>query len=206
MANRPDEVLKEASAHLLYEYDMLRETARELDAWQGRLRTDAERVRRNAMVESFVVHVRNLVVFLGWEKPEGKLTKGKKAKGKKRHHPEDVLVKHYVRGFNSEPPDVGWLPELYEVACTRVAHLSYRRANIDPLKRDWPVRDILEAIGRELERFATMAPKNLLDAAWKAEREPVFSEHSSVRPMVPTMTDTTTITSMTVTNLSRLGD
>jgi hypothetical protein len=177
MATRTDDELKEASGHLFYEYDMLRQTARELDALGDiRIRIDggeALRVRRNALVESFAVHARNLTVFLGWHPS---------------NHDEDVLAKHYVKGFAPKVPDDPWLSELYASACTRIVHLSYARSKVDPLKKDWPIRDIVEAIGDDLERLMKLVAPALQGAQWSTtKREPVFSPSSAYRPNVPTL-------------------
>lgn len=179
MPQHSDDKLKEASGHLFYEYEMMRETARALDALQGRPRTDEERIGRNAIVESFVVHVRNLVVFLGWHKS---------------NHDEDVLARHYAK-FTPKVPDGPWLSELYEAASTRVVHLSYRRTLVDPRNRDWPVREIVEAVSTELERLIKMVPPHVLDARWSRQRSAVFSPHAENRASVPTMmaTDSTTL-------------
>jgi hypothetical protein len=173
MPGRSDQVLKEASGHLFYEYDMMRRTAKELELILRERRTveNDDKVRHNAALESFLVHVRNLIVFLGW-RPSG--------------HPSDVLAKHFVVGFTSNIPTDGWLAELYDAVCTRIVHLSYERANVDPYKREWPINDIVAAVEKELERFLCLVPLHVLDERWKVPRCPVLSaQFGSTR--APTM-------------------
>jgi hypothetical protein len=183
MAQRTDEERRAASKDLLYELDMMCETARVLEQMNARAKTRDEVVTRNALLESLLIHARCLVVFLGWHG--------------KRPHPDDVRVSHYIKDFRTAPPPNEWLEELYTAASVRVAHISYERAAVDPMKKDWPIRDIVQAINDEILRFARIAPSHLLDDGWRKPRGPVFSAHSTGSPRVPTMPAQTAVTDST---------
>ena len=156
MATRTDNELKEASKHLFYEFDMMRRTA-----WL--LAGGHDRVSKNALLESFLVHVRCLVVFLGW---------------RSSNHREDVKATHYVPKWRPQPPPpfIG----LFEQISGRIVHLSFDRMRVDPDLADWQVRDITEAVGNETERLVRLIPEALLDACWDGPRPSVFSEHSPI--------------------------
>ena len=117
MPERPDNELREASSHVWYEHYMMRRCTLALsEVVHTRI---ANQGKFNAELESFLVHVRNLCVFLGWHSS--------------KPHPEDVLAKHYVRGWQPTAAP-SWVSELYTAVSVTVSHLSYER-----LKRSTPV-------------------------------------------------------------------
>jgi hypothetical protein len=102
-----DDELKLALSHVLYEMEMLAGTSEILRVEQHnevRIRC----VKRNAQIESFIVHVRSLAEFFS---PQAKL------------RPDDMRPEHFVSGLRRIQHD----PDHIERMHKEVAHLTYRR-------------------------------------------------------------------------------
>lgn len=150
---RTQDDLKEVSEHLHYELDMLTFLTRSIAS--GKIHDD---VLSNARVESFAVHVRNLILFL-FPFP--------KAKPK----PDDVLATDFVsdpvafeaaRGVKSEI-----LKKAKRMADKRVAHLTYERLKVRE-DNDWPFVQMANEINRVMTIFLQHADRSKLSEMWKA--------------------------------------
>jgi hypothetical protein len=123
-----------ADEHLFYEIWMLCETA---DRLMNRKYQDT--VAKNAYIESFVIHSRNLLDFLydvgGRE--------------------DDVHASDYqnTTPWNPPPKDTildTWYPTRMN---KHLAHMTYKRLTVPAADRNWPVKDIFPSIKVVLEAF-----------------------------------------------------
>ena len=162
MATHTDAELVAASRDLSYEFQMLAATAARLRAGAkvNKLVSDDEQVTLNVLIEAFLVHARNLVVFLHWREPK---------------HDHGVRARHFVAGWTAQTPQASWVSALYTSVSARIVHLSYERSAVDPSLVEWPFREIAEAIQVELSRFIRLVPKHLLDPTCLPTVEPVYS-------------------------------
>jgi hypothetical protein len=146
---RDAETLRAVSEHLQYEYWMFYSLAARIAAGG-----EGDRVVRNAMLESFVIHTRVLIEFLysdtAWH---------------------DTAV---AADFFAEPAD--WLAvrptmsETLEDARRRVGkdavHLTYTRLAQTPVTKRWPVAEIADEIGRAMTAFRHNVPAGTLSWIW----------------------------------------
>src|SRR5262245_16313755 len=125
-----------AIENLIYEVSMLRATGSMLAS-----KNLGEGATKNAVLESFTFHVRNLLHFFH-----------------PRHaHPDDALAWHYFSSKQSWQSARGAMPESLEVLKSRVgrgiAHLTYARLAVPPL--DPPI--IVSAFELVIRRFVENA-------------------------------------------------
>lgn len=149
---RTDRKLQDASNHLHYEFSMLMFVAQAFDtgiAAQGWL--------VNALLESFVIHIR---VLLGFFFPPDNVKE------------DDVLAQDYF-------DDDGWKkiqPQLSEVlssakfrANKEVAHLTYTRLNVTPETKGWEFSEIANEMSKVIDIFIKNVPRNRLGSRWSEQ-------------------------------------
>jgi hypothetical protein len=155
--NKTPERMQRASDALKYEIDMFRSLAAYFTSG-----TVSPIVVANALVESFLVHVRVLTDFLY---PERKYKKG----NRKEH--DDIMAKDFFDSCNKwgeiRPPKSSVLEE----ACTRAnklsAHLTYTRLE-NRVNQQSPVQQqIAEELEKVLSIFVENVPKEFLGRRWK---------------------------------------
>jgi hypothetical protein len=142
----PDE-LRRISEDLHYEVQMLLGSAQGLDSG-----TTAEGTLHNALVESFAIHLRNMLDFL-W--PD-KLTRK-----------SDLVI---AADFFPSPSDWEKLrPEISQQlldsrvrAAKEIARLTYTRPTVDPEQKDWDVRQIANEVTRVVEKLIRHVPMQFL--------------------------------------------
>jgi hypothetical protein len=147
MAGGPksDKALREYSKeHLHYEIEMLIATGArlQLGAWNSV-------AEKNACIESFVIHVRNLIAFLYPTTPK---------KG-------DVVAADFFdspRAWSSSTPSSS-LKQARFRANKEVGHLTTSRISGTPARKGWPVVSLIKEILAELTRFEAGASKKRLD-------------------------------------------
>jgi len=143
------ELLREHWGRFVYEYEMFHDTATQLVAT-----AELKQFVRNACLESFALHTRNLVVFFFNSKDHGEQAKQKCKLGKQLHEPSnDLLADKYVRDqqlwFCQRWQHAGHvLGEAHKRANALVAHLSTKRARILSKERDWRVKEINSLVDR----------------------------------------------------------
>jgi hypothetical protein len=137
MAESPQN-LALASDHLYYEITMLRFTACQLAARQAECDEP-----KNALLESFAVHVRNLRNFFFKKKPSLK---------------DEMLAIDYLDNWN--PPKSEYLGRIEGKINAEISHLSYKRIEISPEAQNWKV-DLIVA---ELEGVLTAFLQGVPDA------------------------------------------
>ncbi len=151
---RSPEELIEASQHLLYEYDMLNVTALGLASGIG----GESSPLNNALLESFVIHARNLLHFFFPEQP----------------YATDVLAQHYFPtpaewvGIRGDMPEV--LADVRSRANKEMAHLTYDRLLVDDKSKHWQYLDILAALKEIMARLVQNVPPDLLHQDWQGWR------------------------------------
>ncbi len=150
-AKRDDDDLRAMSRHLLYEIEMLAHTASWLYTISV-LDTDADAATRstlrNAMLESWALHLRNLLSFIYDDRP------GKGA----------AIAADFVDGDWSQLR--GDLTPVLRLARTKaskeIAHLLYGRARLSDEQRTWHLAPILVDLGEVLHRFLDAVPSKRL--------------------------------------------
>lgn len=143
---RTKKELKEASEHLHYEIWMLTSLAHGIGsgiAGQGPI--------ANALLESFIVHVRALMDFLYNESPR----------------PDDVIAEDYFFKPDEWRQMRPALSELLMLAKRRagkeVAHLTYARLEVTPETKPWPFVEIANEIAAVINIFFEHVPKSKLN-------------------------------------------
>ena len=142
----PDE-LRRISENLHHEVQMLLGSAHGLDP-----DTSAEGTLHNALVESFAIHLRNMLDFLWPDKPKRK---------------SDWVI---AADFFPSPSDWEKLcPEISQLlldsrvrAAKEIAHLTYACLAVDPEQKDWDVRQIANEVTRVVEKFIRHVPMQFL--------------------------------------------
>lgn len=147
---RTVEELQEASDHLYYEIWMLKALANGIAsgiAGQGPI--------ANALLESFVIHVRAVMDFLYADKPQV----------------DDVIAEDF---FDTPEHWTKMRPTLSELlsqakrrAGKEVAHLTYARLDVTPETKPWPFIQIADEISAVINTFLENVPKNKLGSRWK---------------------------------------
>jgi hypothetical protein len=140
--DRAEQELYGASVHVNYEVEMLKAMTSFLCEFPERT---AEGIwRRNAYLESFVLHVRNLIDFL-YPPTNAK--------------PDDILAEHHVRdvaGWKRRCPGKTKLLQDAEARVNELAaHLTYATAQ---LPKDWEFSKIQSDLWQPLQCFFTELP------------------------------------------------
>jgi|GEM_PF-2317965 len=130
---KPDgDTLKKAFQHVRYEAWMLKQTSRMLPSFPN-LQEPCDR----AVLESFVIHTRNLLDFL--YKGEGK---------------NYIAAEHFINADvwrAQRPKQTRLLRDAYKRANNDVAHLTYTRLENSKSDNPWPIPEITKEI---LEAYA----------------------------------------------------
>lgn len=144
--------MQAASHHLLYEWWMLQETAQWLASHSTR--TPAE---QNAELESFCLHVRNLLDFFY---PE---LRGREARS------GDVVAHDFMPAGNWEagkPPVVPVLAKVGIRVDKQLAHLTYARLRATEAHSHWNFLHITAALSDVVHAFLHLAEQSLLSSEW----------------------------------------
>jgi hypothetical protein len=152
--HRTDAELREASNHVAYGLNQLAQAAERL----ARAEPDriADPIIRNALIESFVGHVRPLMEFFD--------SNAAKA------HDDDILAIDFFDDartwFNLRPPPHTDLDGIRDRVNKQLAHLSYRRNGISEDDKRWPFVAIARALEPAATAFARAVPQSRLGALW----------------------------------------
>jgi hypothetical protein len=152
---RSDKELQEASNHLYYEVWMLASLAQAMAsgiANNGWL--------KNALLESFVIHVRGVLDFIYNDTPQ----------------PDDVAAQDYF------PSAEAWLnirPQLSELLRTakgragkEIAHLTYARLDVTPDTKPWPFVEIAKEVNVVISVFLKNVTIENLGSQWRQNTVP----------------------------------
>lgn len=139
-----DDELIEALEHIKYEIAMLLETSKILKSNE-----ELNRIRKNALVESFIIHARSLISFL-YDKPIKN---------------DDVMALDYLDNnvwslqFKSVPQSL----ETVKIrAHKEVAHITTFRIGKKLVEKNWDVVNITTEIYEKLKIFVKNVPDHLM--------------------------------------------
>jgi len=140
--------LADISSHLYYEFSMFVSLTQEM------LKGCPPGAINNAILQSFALHVRNLIDFLYND----------------NHQTDDV----YAGDFFENPED--WLklrkpisPILAQAkkrANKEIAHLTYSRARVKPDEKKWAFVDLSSKMVEAFDPFIANIDRTLLDLQW----------------------------------------
>jgi len=155
------EKLRLASKDLLYEIDMLDFTTKTL------LRPSTGKSRtRNAAIESFAIHARNLIHFLYADRPKS----------------DEVTASKYFMGRvkweDVRPVISDILKSAWGRADREIAHLTFERQKVTLAKKGWPVAEIHRDIFSVLGLFLLRVPDSLLSPALLKYRKTLVASQS----------------------------
>jgi hypothetical protein len=154
MKRKPQELVR-ASKDLLYEYRMLLHAASFLG--QG---ITAGSPMSNCMLESFLVHLRNLIDF--FYIPKNKMD-------------DDCLASDFFEAPNRWRPPQPRLTDPLKSAKRginkRMVHLSYRRRDVAPYAKEWHVSDLANEIIEAMHAFTDQVDPRLVSPDWSSEDE-----------------------------------
>ena len=146
--------LKEASNHLYYEYSMLTTVAKGLAsgiAGQGPL--------LNALIESFVIHVRAVIDFLYANNPKS----------------DDVIAEDFfdkLGDWTRDRPEMSQLlTQARRRAAKEVAHLTYARLEVTPETKPWEFVQLEREISAVFGIFLKKVDISKLGPLWFAAGE-----------------------------------
>lgn len=130
--------LIQASEHLLYEYRMMFWTAKELHK-----AIPKEGFAHNAILESFAIHVRNLIEFFFNDTQK---------------YNDDVLADHYFDHEKNEwknirPIQSPLLKSTIKQAHKQIAHLTYSRNNFSDDQKLWRFVNIVDEIENVMKNY-----------------------------------------------------
>lgn len=148
-----DEELREfADEHLYYEIEMAL-FAGPLALRYANPASVEEQVIKNALLESFVTHIRVLKEFFYDE----------------RGRPDDVIADDYVDDPEAWHQARGPLPEVLARAARRtgkgVVHLTRGRVVAHPSEKEWVPAELIQALTGPLQQFVALVPRHRLN--WK---------------------------------------
>ena len=140
--------LKEASFHLNYEINMLFISRVELsNAKNNVLGAIKNAYLLNAILESFLIHTRNLIDFFYIDSP---LRRG-----------DDVVAEHFIENWKIQRPLVtALLNDTKSRANKHLAHLTYERRSFEP--PTWAFEEIERDLNNVLSNFFEYASEEKL--------------------------------------------
>lgn len=139
---RTNDQLMRILEHVRYEVEMLNQTANLLCS--GSLSTDT---LRDAVLESFLIHVRNLLEFLLSERGKRNLATVEDFVAREtwmnHHHNKEQFRKLEKRVNN------------------KLAHITWRRINLEEASKGWEIERIATAINDQMAAFYGLLPQGL---------------------------------------------
>jgi len=205
MANSDRHALIGLSRQVLYEFEMVeflaarlldfnlgRPTARSRDRFGTPDPLDRHPFEWNAMLESLLIHVRQLTHFL-FESPPSRERRDSLARRGKAAGLADAFAEDYfddpTRDWRKHSQGRGKRPtvlaegELNRIS-REVAHLTYERAGFKDQGSDWSAHGLYQAVGGPMERFAERVDSSKLTPDFK-ERAAAAMYPRQPRPKRP---------------------
>jgi hypothetical protein len=151
--------LIEASEHLQYEINMVCGTASELAAGVP------SGVLRNALIESFTIHVRALLSFLYDDKK----------------FDDDLVAGDYVPDWSSKrPPKPAALGHAQFRVGKEIAHLTYNRLFVTDQTRGWDYPALAKEMLDTMLPFVRVAPDSFLGPKMAARKSEMLKSASAI--------------------------
>lgn len=137
-------ILRFISKHLIYEFGMLQQTC-EL------ARHEEVRARKNAFLESWTIHARNLFdFFYSSQRPD------------KKPRADDVIAEDFFDCYSTwrsvRPSPSADLSKLGRRVGKEIAHLTYTRADSGPTGPKWPNSRITNEFRMIILKFREVVP------------------------------------------------
>lgn len=140
---RTREELRIASEHLHYELLMLSAVSYAIDSGVSVLSP-----LHNALIESFAIHLRNLIDFLWPEGPDN----------------DWVVAADYFSDLEEWQSSFGKIPPKLKAARIRaakeIAHLTYARIAVEEDKKGWDFIGLLDGVADGMARFAVKVDRD----------------------------------------------
>lgn len=143
----PDRLHRFAEEHLLYEAAMLYMVTGKL---MNRHHED-DAVLRNALLESFGIHNRNLIDFLWLDRPM---------------KDTDAVARDWIEGWEA-PKMSERLTNVKDRVGKEMVHLSYNRLDVAEDQKGWTVLGIGPEVIGAFVKFATEVPDELVPEGWR---------------------------------------
>lgn len=168
---RSDQDLVEISNHLLYEIQMLFETARALATADRASERDVRMwATHNALLESFIIHARVLLDFLY----------------SSRRKPDDVIAQDFLDNASAwlqqRPKKSRLLKTSHKRVGKELAHLTYARLAVTPDEKQWQFVDIANEIGGVLKKFLRLVPEWRVSDPFRGFLSQAVSAEGEARP------------------------
>jgi hypothetical protein len=174
-ARSPDELLYSGN-HLLYEMQMLSNTAALLENWPPDDQGWKSKTQYMSALESFLIHARSAIDFLC--PAQGYETHPRKA--------DDIIAADYCTSGPWVVEHYESFRRIYNVISRDIVHLTYNRPDI---ARNWPYEALRAMITGQLSRFLDVADR--LDAHFVTQlRAVVNGSRVSTGLMPPVVPDT----------------
>lgn len=148
--SRTQDDLRTASNHLQYEIWMFSELPELLRTAEA-----LPAVHRNALVESFAIHIRDLIgFFYAGTSPHG----------------DDIIAEDFFPEpdiwRNAIPAKSDYLEELRIRANKEVAHLTYTRLQLTPDNGRWDYDRAFEVLNEIIATFRSIVPEEHINQKW----------------------------------------
>ena len=145
-----DYLLAYSAEHVWYEFDMFLGLATLLAAPRDLVAPSAEDARRvsNGLIESFVIHFRNVMDFFYLERP----------------HPTDVVASDFFARGGWQPTISASLKAAGVRADKEIAHLTTSRISGTPSGKGWDVTGLANELRPVMVQFVTTALPSRLSA------------------------------------------
>jgi len=134
--------VKRASGDVKYEIDMFHWTADLIS------KPSFSQPIRNALIESFAIHVRNLFIFFYGNN--------------KLRRNDDIVAEDYSinkKEFRTHRTKKANLNYLTKRVAKQVAHLTYHRAVYNKKTKPWKITDILTKMNKTIDAFINSLPE-----------------------------------------------
>jgi hypothetical protein len=151
MAYSKTELVESSKEHLQHEIGMLLGTIQLFPEFTNQSDADLRAVvLRNAVVESFAIHLRNIIAFL-YERPQ-------------KQRQEGLVAEHYVRDVQAwrtaRGPQGALLKKARSRADREIAHLTTRRFFGNPPEKRWEALLLLKVLTPPLRTFRAHAQED----------------------------------------------
>ncbi len=137
--------------HLYYEYSMFIETSKALTSKNN------DQFQTNILLESFVLHFRVLYDFFY---PNQSTLQGKGERD------DDVIATDFFTDWKATDA-TDMLKEQRKRADKQLAHLSYKRLNVEPEKKPWPCLEITNEIKGLMTSFVETVTNDTISEVFR---------------------------------------
>jgi len=160
--NRKIDDLQGSSDHLYYEVSMFKAMANTLA-----LGIAGDSPVGYALLESFLIHFRNLFDFFYSEKPKS----------------DDVIAEDFFDNTGQWRKICAAQSDFLENAKKRankeLSHLTYARLNVTPENKKWPYLQIVKELNVTIDFFLQNVAKEKLGSRWKQPSQALNSGHQN---------------------------